>query len=199
MNILVIQASPRGAQSLSTKYAQKAVLQLQEKFADATVTTLELSNLPLSFIDEHWLTWNYGDKEAMPEEGRKIMESNQAYSDQVLAADYIVISTPMYNFTVPAMLKAWIDQIVLPGKTFTYVEGKPVGLVKNVKQLLLVASNSGDMDQLASYGMDFLRPYIKTAMGYIGITNVESVAVSERMPDLNDVAEKKLEAIVQAY
>jgi FMN-dependent NADH-azoreductase len=196
--ILHIVASPKGVASLSNKFGQAVVLKLQEKFADATVKTVELVNSPVSLVDEHWLTWNYGDKGTMSIEGRKIMEENQVYSDDLLTADYVVISTPMYNFSIPAALKAWIDQISLPGKTFKMEQGNYIGLINNVKKVLLVVTNSGNIETLAGYGLDHVRPYMKSVTNFLGMTDMESFAFSDRMQELNDPMEAKMLQTISA-
>jgi FMN-dependent NADH-azoreductase len=89
--------------------------------------------------------------------------------DELMAADVLVLATPMHNFGIPAAVKAWIDHIVRPGVTFSYSESGPVGLVRNKKIILALAS--GGMYS------DFQEPYLRTVLGFIGMTDVEVVRI----------------------
>jgi FMN-dependent NADH-azoreductase len=134
----------------------------------------------------------------MTTENRQSMEENMIYSDQLLAADYVVIATPMYNFSVPAVLKSWIDHIVVSQKTFKYVEGKQFGLTTNVKKVILITSSTMPLDMYAGWGMDHLRPFIKTVMSYIGINEIENLNFVDKNEDHNQSEYQKLETAVAA-
>jgi FMN-dependent NADH-azoreductase len=99
----------------------------------------------------------------------------QAVLADFLAADVIVIGAPMYNFGIPSQLKAWIDRIAVPGKTFRYTETGPEGLAGGKK--VIVASTRGGIysaDAPAAV-MDFQEPYLRTVFGFFGITDLEFV------------------------
>lgn len=110
--------------------------------------------------------------------------ASEALLDEFLAADIIVIGAPMYNFTIPTQLKAWIDRILIPGKTFAYGEAGPTGLVGD-KRVILAITRGGfygaDSPAAAAEHGD---SYLRSALSFIGITNpdvivAEGLAVSE--------------------
>ncbi len=98
---------------------------------------------------------------------------------EVLAADEIVVATPMYNFAVPAALKAWIDHVVRAGKTFRYTAtGRPEGLLagKNKKVLAIVASG-GSYKEAGLSALDHELPYLRFIFGFMGITDIHFIQV----------------------
>jgi FMN-dependent NADH-azoreductase len=97
--------------------------------------------------------------------------NSQALSD-FLAADVIVMGAPMYNFTIPSQLKAWIDRIVVAGKTFRYCESGAVGLAKGKRVIVGLARGSVYAPGSAA---EFAESYLKHVFGFIGITDVEFV------------------------
>src|SRR5690606_13185688 len=111
------------------------------------------------------------------------------------AADIIVIGVPMYNFSIHSTLKAWIDHIMRAGVTFKYTEDGPVGLLGNKKVYLAIASGgvySGDRKQF-----DFTEPYLRAALGFIGITDITTYRVEGvAIPGIQeDAYSKAIEAI----
>jgi FMN-dependent NADH-azoreductase len=95
---------------------------------------------------------------------------------EVEAADVIVLAAPMYNFTIPSTVKAWIDHIARAGRTFRYTANGPEGLLKN-KKLYLVASRGGFYAEGAGSAMDFQVPYLKSVFGFLGVTDVTVIPI----------------------
>ncbi|SMF02998.1 FMN-dependent NADH-azoreductase [Pseudogulbenkiania subflava] len=93
---------------------------------------------------------------------------------EFLAADVIVIGAPMYNFSIPSQLKAWIDRVAAAGRTFKYTENGPVGLAGG-KKVLVASSRGGVYSTEQGRLMDFQEDYLKTVLGFLGITDVEIV------------------------
>jgi FMN-dependent NADH-azoreductase len=91
-------------------------------------------------------------------------------------ADEVVIGVAMHNFSVPASLKLWIDQIARNGRTFSYTAGGPQGLLRGKKATLLSASGGVYEAGTPAGAMNFAEPYLKAVLGFIGITEVTSVA-----------------------
>jgi len=96
--------------------------------------------------------------------------------DELFAADVIVVAAPMHNFGIPSSLKAWVDHIVRPGRTFTYSEGRPQGLVIGKKAVLVLASG-GVYSEGPMQAADFQEPYLRAVLGFIGLTDVEVIRV----------------------
>jgi FMN-dependent NADH-azoreductase len=121
-----------------------------------------------------------------------------AYTEQLLAeflaADVLVIGAPMYNFSIPTQLKAWIDRVAQAGRTFRYTENGPVGLAGGKK--VFIASTRGGMysGTEAMRAMDFQEDYLRTVLGFLGITDVTVV----RAEGINLGAEAKAVALQAA-
>jgi FMN-dependent NADH-azoreductase len=94
--------------------------------------------------------------------------------DELLASDIIVIGAPMWNFNIPSSLKAWIDHVARAGRTFTYGANGPEGLAKGKKAIVVVTSGGKYSDGPAK-AMDFHATYLKSVLGFIGITDVSFV------------------------
>jgi len=112
--------------------------------------------------------------------------------NELLASDVIVVGAPMYNFSVPSQLKAWIDRVAQAGRTFKYTETGPVGLAGGKK--VIVASTRGGMYSAGpAAAMDFQEAYLKTVFGFFGITDVQFVR-AERLAMGPDARAQALEA-----
>ena len=117
---------------------------------------------------------------AKPEELTAAQSEALALSDaligELVTADVIVLAVPMHNFGIPSTLKAWIDHVVRAGRTFTYSERGPEGLLKG-KRLILVLASGGVYSNGAAKQLDFQEPYLRAALGFIGLTDIEVVRV----------------------
>jgi len=113
---------------------------------------------------------------ALPEtdEQRALLARSETLVDELLAADVIVIAAPMINFTIPSNLKAWIDYVARAGRTFSYSEAGPKGLVTG-KHAILVAARGGVYAN--NPALDFQVPYLKGVLAFLGITDVEVLEV----------------------
>jgi FMN-dependent NADH-azoreductase len=182
-SILNVQASASLESSVTRMLAKAAVTHL----AADNVVTRNLSDC-IKLLDSDWLTAN-----STPAAERTDAQKNAlALSDTLIAeindADTLVIGLPIYNFGVPAALKAWIDQIARVGITFSYSENGPVGLLKNKRAIILLASGGTKMGS----DIDFASEYMKHILGFIGITDVTIIAADALMQDANA---KKTEAL----
>ena len=119
---------------------------------------------------------------------------SEALIAEVVAADVLVLGVPMYNYSVPAVFKAWIDQVVRIGRTFELTPEGPLGLLTG-KQAVVVRSSGTDGAMLTSFGVDFHTPYLRAILGFIGITDVEIVETFGITADV--VAANKLLALAQ--
>ena len=122
---------------------------------------------------------------------------------ELLAADVLVIGAPMYNFSIPSQLKAWLDRVMVAGRTFKYTENGPVGLV-NGKQAIIVSTRgsvyaAGSPAQL----MDHQESYLKAALGFIGITDItvvraEGVSMKEKRAQAIGAAQAQIRRLLRA-
>ena len=162
MNILHIDSSILGTQSASRLLSRELVSRLTEQNPDAVVTYLDLAADSLPHLS--------GGSLAQADQSETARNS-RAMSD-FLAADVIVIGAPMYNFAIPSQLKAWIDRIVVAGKTFRYTEAGPEGLAKGKR--VLVAVSRGSVYAPGSPA-EFAESYLKHVFGFIGVTDITFV------------------------
>lgn len=176
MNILHIDSSPRGATSHSRKMTAELVASLEQTHSNAGVTYRDLGHQPPPFVTEDWQNGAYTPEEQRTPAQSAALEYSDAAIAELLAADIVVIGAPMYNLTVSADLKAWLDQIIRINKTFT---ADYKGLAEGKKAFVVTASGGG------GYGagepmekINFQDPYLRTAFGFIGITDVEFIHVN---------------------
>jgi FMN-dependent NADH-azoreductase len=170
--LLKIDVSPRGDYSVSRKLSAEYATQWQAAHPDGTVVVRDLVKTDLPFVDLPWIAGAYSTPDQhTPEQAAAIKVSNDLVAE-LLAADHIVLATPMYNFSIPAILKAYIDHIVRLGLTFS---ASYEGLAKGKKLTLIIASGSdyGPGSHMESY--DAETGYLKQVFGFIGITDVSVV------------------------
>jgi len=195
--ILHLISSPRGSESLSIKLAEATISKIQERYPDSEVDTVDLIKTHVPHLDTAHLRSFYTPAEALtPEDQDAIRYSDHAIS-QLLAADIIVIGAPLYNFGIHSSLKAWIDHIARAGKTFSYSEKGPEGLVKNKK--VYIAMSSGGVYSEGPYkANDFVSSYLTTVLGFLGMTDLTVFRVEGvNIPGLKEGAlDRAIESIV---
>ena len=128
------------------------------------------------------------------EEGHPCVARNGEILDEFMAADVVVIGAPMYNFTIPTQLKAWIDRILTAGRTFRYTGNGPEGLAGG-KRVIVASARGGIYSEGPAAAVDFQETYLRHVFGFIGIHDVEFV----RAEGLNLGAEQRQAALVQAH
>ena len=170
LKILEINAAARYEGSISRDLVADLINALEDRFGSADIRRRDLAK-GLPFIDEDWVAANMTPEEERSEQHR----STLAYSDELVAelqdADVLVIGAPIYNFSVPAVLKAWIDMVARARLTFRYTENGPEGLLTGKKAYVVVPSGGVPVGS----EVDFATPYLRHALAFIGITDVEFV------------------------
>ena len=197
--ILNIVTSIKGDASFSNKLSTAILEKLTEEYPASEVKTFDLSKTPLPYLDELQLNAFYTPEEAhTTAQVESIRLSDDAITD-LLEADIIVIGVPIYNFGIPALLKGWIDQVARAGKTFSYDENGPKGLIIGKKVYLSVASGAVFSDgPYKSY--DFAEPYLRVVLGFLGITDVTTFRVEgTSIPDFADSALPNALATVEEF
>ncbi len=189
MNILSINSSSNKTTSTSTAYSEKLVAQLLKNNPGATVTERHTTYSDLPFINEEILGALFVQGERTAEQ-KKALELSDALVAELNAADTIVISAPIYNFSIPASLKAYFDLVARAGLTFSYTENGPVGLLQNKKAYIVVSSGGTEIGG----DMDFAGTYISHFLGFLGISDVEFVKLDQLM---FKAEEKKASAALQ--
>jgi FMN-dependent NADH-azoreductase len=175
-SILAITSSGR-ADSVSTKLVKDILARLKKKHDGVKVKHHDLAKKAPAFVDDTWIAAN-GEPNPTAAQ-KKTLAASDKYVDEVLGADIIVIGLPIYNFSVPAALKAWVDQIIRAKRTFAYkASGGYDALVPKGKKVYLVVTSGGV--PVAS-GYDMATPYMKHVLGFIGLTDVHVIAADQQM------------------
>jgi FMN-dependent NADH-azoreductase len=183
MNILHIDSSILGANSVSRALSAAITEKQAALHPGATITYRDLAAAPTQHLSPAHIGAMFGHK---PTDAAVIadIETGTAILDELFAADIIVIGAPMYNFTVPTQLKAWVDRILITGKTFKYNEqGAPVGLLPATKKVFIASSRGGQYTPgNPAAPFDHQETFLKAALSFIGLTDItfiraEGVAV----------------------
>ena len=173
-HILRIDASARRGGSITRDLADR----IANRFEGAEVVTRDLSNgLPL--INESWVGANFTPADDRTAEQRTALSLSDELIAEIQKADVLLIGVPIYNFGIPAALKAWVDQVARAGVTFRYTDNGPVGLLEGKRAVIAVASGG---TQVGS-DIDFATGYLKHVLGFIGITDVQIVSADRLMMD----------------
>lgn len=178
MNILKIDSSSNRQSSTSKAYADKLLHRIQEIKGDVNVVERHTTYSDLPFINEVMLSGLFVNGKYTPEQEEALSISHELV-DEILEADTIIISAPIYNFSVPASLKAYFDLISRAGLTFQYTENGPVGLLKNKKAYVVMSSGGTEIGS----DVDFAGSYVKHFLGFIGITDIEVIKLDQLMFD----------------
>ena len=196
MTILHIDSSPRYGQSVSRQITANAVESLTSANPGATVIYRDVAAEPLPFPDADMIAAFYTPPADRTEAQRLMTQVSDKLTEEIKAADVVVVGVPMWNFTVPASLKAWIDLVARVGVTFKYGANGPEGLLENKRAIFAVAT--GGTPTKSDY--DYVTGYLKTFFGFIGITQTESISADQIMGAGGEerVAEAKQEAAALA-
>src|SRR5215471_6448912 len=171
--LLHIDSSPLGANSVSRDLTRRIVAQWQATHPATTVDYLDLAVAAPSHLNGDSLGFRLGlDAATLSETQKRENAVSEQLVSQFLAADVVVVGAPMYNFSVPSQLKAWIDRIAQPGRTFTYTEKGPQGLAGG-KTIVVVSTRGGVYSSNpALAGLDHQESYLATVFGFLGVTDI---------------------------
>lgn len=175
MKLLHVDSSILGGHSVSRQLTAEIVAEWRKNRPDTTVEYLDLAvNAPNHFGADAIAVKGIAQPEPTEAQRAENAVSEQLVS-QFLAADVIVIGAPFYNFSIPTQLKAWIDRLAQPGRTFTYTEKGPTGLATG--KTVIVASTRGGAYSTSEGGqaMEHQESYLKVVFGFFGVTDVRIV------------------------
>ena len=176
LNILRIDASGRRNQSSSRALADDLVGALEARYGSVQVTRRDLADA-LPHVDQDWIEANFTDESARSAAQREKLALSDRLVAELRAADALVIGVPIYNFGVPAALKAWVDMICRARQTFRYTENGPEGLLTGKKAWIVLASGGVGVDS----PMDFATPYMRQVLNFVGITDIEVIAADQQI------------------
>lgn len=169
-NLLHIHSSANLQNSTSRQIGSQLVAHLQEAHPGLTVRERDLARNPLPHIDESFISVLYSDP------NHPNLRLSNELVDELIQADVLVVEAAMYNFGIPSTLKAWIDHVARAGRTFSYQDGRPQGLLTG-KKLYLVLGSGGVYSSGPAQAFDFQEPYLKSVLGFLGLTDVEVVRI----------------------
>ena len=172
MNILVINSSAAGRDSVSRVLVADAVSKLLEVEPNAKVTHRDLGESPPPHLIVETINGVRGT--AATENEFAARRLSDEFIGELKAADTVVIGAPMYNFSVPTTLRAWFDHVLRPGATFSYADGAPRGLLGG-KRVIVIESRGGLYTDGPAKAFDFQEPYLRQLLGFMGITDVTFV------------------------
>jgi FMN-dependent NADH-azoreductase len=168
--LLAIEVSPRFDTSVSRHLTAKFIAKWHTKNPDGQVVIRDLAKDPLPYVDLPWVGGAFAPAEYQTPEMHAAIAVSDGLIAELRSADHIVIGTPMYNFSIPSALKAWIDHVVRIGQTFTaQYEGLLTGKIATI-----IMASGGDFSA-GSYteAMNAAIPYLRQILGFIGITDVK--------------------------
>lgn len=181
LNILRVDASMRYDGSVSRDLADDLVAALDARHGGVSVTNRDLAGgIPL--IDEAWIGANFTDPAERSDDQKEVLALSDTLVGELKDADALVIAVPIYNFGIPAALKAWIDLIARARETFRYSEDGPVGLLGGKKTYVVIASGGTEIGG----DIDFASGYLKHVLGFVGIDDVTLIAADRLMSSAED-------------
>lgn len=184
LNILVVSASGRIDGSVSRQLTQDFLSALKED-VDINVTERDLAD-GLPFVDQNWINANFTPAEDRTADQTATLSFSDGLVDELKAADLVVIGAPVYNFGVPASLKAWIDQVARARLTFQYTENGPVGLLTSKRAVIVTVSGGTEVGS----DIDFATGYLRHILGFLGIHDVAQINADRMMIDAGAALEK---------
>lgn len=186
MTILAIDSSMQGEHSVSRQLLQYFLQKIPNPVNYRDLTKDNPAHLRMDLLS---------DQVASSAENIRQIQLSQDYLQEFLRADLVAIAAPMYNFSIPSILKAWIDRIMIAGKTFRYSEQGAIGLVGN-KPIYIFSSRGGQYEPYPDrHGMDHQERYLKTVFHFLGISNITII----RAEGVNLSQETATNAMQQAY
>jgi FMN-dependent NADH-azoreductase len=169
--LLHIDSSPLYSQSVSRELTAAFVTKWKASHPDGRVVDRDLNAAEISPITAQWISAVYTPEEARTSQQKELLSLSDSLLAELEQADEYVIGVPMHNFGVPSVLKLWIDQISRVGKTFSYADGVPKGLIVGKKATFIIATGGiyDAQTQMASF--NFVEPYLRSVFGFLGVTD----------------------------
>lgn len=190
--ILRIDSGAYRNSSITRQLGDELTARLLAANPGTQVTTRETgSDMPL--LDQNWLQSNQADASARTVEQQQALEFSDRLIEEIKCADALVITAPVYNFSLPAALKAWIDMICRAGETFDYSAEGPVGKLADKPVYVIMASGGMPFGSEA----DFASGYLKHVLGFIGITDVRFVLAQGTNIDAQSARQQALTMMEQ--
>lgn len=176
MKLLNIEVSPNGENSSSRQASRHLLEKFKKDIPGISITTRDLDAQPIPHLRRADIGAAFTPAEARSLEQQEVIKFSDQLVDELLASDVIIISTPVWNFGLPSVLKAWVDHIVRVGRTFSFSSEGPKGLVPSKKVYVVVSSGSVFSKGPYAVNDHFVRS-ISGILGFIGLTDIEIIRV----------------------
>jgi len=179
--LLHIDSSPLYSRSVSRELTGAFVTQWKASHPDGTVLDRDLNATAISPITAEWVGAVYTPEDARTPQQKELLSLSDSLLAELELANEYVIGVPMHNFGVPSALKLWIDQIARVGRTFSYADGTPKGLLIGKKATFLIATGGiyDAQTQMASF--NFVEPYLRSLFGFLGVTDASFLTAGGTM------------------
>jgi FMN-dependent NADH-azoreductase len=179
--ILQLESSLFPAEMSSSRRVSKQLVDaLVANEPGSKVVVRDLAANPLNHIGLDLMLGSTATADSHSEAQSKAVAASNELIAELFAADVIVIGVPMYNFSIPSTLKAWVDHIAIGGKTFSYTaEGRPQGLVTG-KKVFIVASRGGAYSEGPMAAFNFQDPYLRSVLAFLGMTDITVITAEQQ-------------------
>ena len=196
MKLLHLDSSILGGNSASRLLSAATVDQLAKAAPGLDIVYRDLASEPLAHLSGEHLAARQGAVPETPATQKEIAAS-QAVLDEFLGADIVVIGAPMYNFGIPSQLKAWVDRILVAGKTFRYGAAGPEGLAGSKRVIVAISRGGLYGAGMPAAAFEHVESYLRGVFGFIGVTNLE-IVVAEGLQIGPEQREKAMQGALQA-
>jgi len=193
--LLAINTSPMTRTAVTRRLVEAFLSSWKIRFPGGRIIRRDLGVEPPPHPDERSLLAFSKPVEALTDADREALQVSDELVSELIAADHVVIGSPMYNFTVTSGLKAWIDLIGRPGKTFDYTAEGPIGLLRGKQVFVLTARGGFYADGGPDGDLDFQESFLRGYFGFLGIDQVHFVHAEGQGIDPETAREKEAEAI----
>ncbi|WP_407361876.1 FMN-dependent NADH-azoreductase [Pseudomonas luteola] len=174
--VLVIESSARKEGSISRQITAEFIEAWQHKHPEGKISVRDVAVDVIPHLDENLLAGWMSPAETHSEAQKAALARSNELTQELLAADVLVLAAPMYNFAIPSTLKAWLDHVLRAGVTFKYTEQGPQGLLEGKRAYILTA-RGGVYTGSPANTFDHQEPYLRQVLGFIGITDVTFIHV----------------------
>jgi FMN-dependent NADH-azoreductase len=175
--LLQINSSPLET-SISRELTGEYVTAWKVAHHDGQVISRDLAVTIPQPVNAAWISANFTPAASRSEEQKQLLAFSDELIGELEAADEYVIGVAMHNFSIPSTLKLWIDQIARGGRTFSYSSAGPKGLLEGKKATVVVASGGVYEPGTPTGGFNFVEPYLRAVLGFLGVTDVTFVTAS---------------------
>jgi len=169
--LLHLDSSGKGSLSVTQPLTAHFANKWKEANPTGQVIHRNLSESNIQFVNAELIVSFHTPEDKLTQEQKDLLAQSNSLIAELFEADVYVFGVPMYNFSVPAIFKAYIDLVIRAGKTFSYEGGRPKGLLAN-KKLVVVTASGGDYSSEPAKSLDFVEPYLRALLGFVGITDI---------------------------